>query len=150
MAHREPYPFRTVDIIVVEFKGKRKVGIPQQEQTAFVARSKLIPVNEEGRLQLNVRLLTPDDSWLTVYIEAVALFDYLNDEDKTNEDLQLDFVNNQGLLLTWMQLRSFLRQLTVLMGIPPIDISVPERFSLRKEDLFPKPKDKATEETITE
>lgn len=130
MTSKNKYPFDQVNIFLIALSFSRKQSIPDKVEMPITIEAKTA---EPGfpRLQVNLKVKTPDDSIIAFNIEAVGLFDYLGEKKEYDKELDLEFVEEKALYLVWVYIDQLVNIVTSQMGINPIKLKPPTNFDLQ-------------------
>jgi len=94
---------------------------------------KLFPRKKNAhRFQFNVRAISPPEAPINLLLELVALFDYSNKDTDPDNDLIIEYLEDQGLLLLTPMITQFLSILTSQMGMQPIIARPPSKIFLKE------------------
>lgn len=118
------FPYRMVNVFFVSLNIKREMKMPDELEFPITIQSKLIEP-EFPRLQINLRVFTPEDSPLVFDMELIGLFDYIGNEPEYDHDMNEKFLIERGFYLVYPYSGQLLRIITGQMGINPIDTPLP-------------------------
>lgn len=126
------YPFSLADVFFVSLNFRRMPKMPEPLEININAQTKVVLESYPEKLQVNLKLITPEDSPLTFSIETVGMFDYTGDDPEKDKSLIALFIANRGLHMMWGYLKQLIQIITGQMGMRPINLSIPVTFDLKE------------------
>lgn len=136
MPKNAEWPLAVEDIFLSNINLGRQPSMPDNIEIQLLAETKINLRNKNKFLQVNVKLKSADDMHIKMMITAIGLFRYLDNKADENQELIADYVNRFAIPIVWSFIKTNIKTITSSMGIPPINIPMPNLFLMPKESIF--------------
>ena len=80
---------------------------------------------EFPRLQMNVKVSTPEDTPISFSFEIVGIFNYVGESKQYEKELNREFVSSKALDLIWVLAVQTVKIITGQMGMNPVQLNTP-------------------------
>ena len=125
------FPFRLDSAFFTSLQFRRVPELPDPLQLGIVTQVRLHSEHFPDKLQIDLKIGTPDDQPLMLSVELVGLFSAVEGEPKPDHDVLYDFVNEKALHMLWPYVAQIVRQITGQMGTDPVNIPTPHAFDFK-------------------
>lgn len=82
------------------------------------------------RIQLNLRVSSPEDAPLHFKVELVGLFDYVGEGKAYDKERHRKFISHTGFHMLWPYVNQIIRIVTGEMGMNPLNAVMPASPSI--------------------
>lgn len=130
MTPETKYPFKLTHVFFSTVNCRRKPEMPADIETEFSIQVRVEHGDYPQKLQVNLKIESPDDSPLTVQLELISIFELVEDLPKPAVSEVMDFLNDQALHMLWPYVKQMISQLTGQMGMNPVNIPTPYSYNL--------------------
>ena len=129
------FPFRLREAFFIELRFNRAPEVPQQLQLNFSTAIKVVKEKFPDNLQVNVKLSTKDvpPQPIDISVELVGLFDLVENQGTPEPEILDKFLNERALFILWPYISQCIKQITVQMGMGPINLPIPFYFAGKTE-----------------
>jgi len=142
MTQEQKYPYQLVNtfIVSISFNRARKLP-PTMELPTNIG----VQYTEPGfpRIQVGLKVSSPEDSLVPFNIEVIGLFDYTGQKKEYDKPLNKEFVEEKALHMLWVYSSQMVKLVTSQMGMNPLEVRSPISFT-KPETIQPTSKKKKT------
>ena len=123
------YPFRLTNAFFSTVNCRRKPEMPANIETEFSIQVRVEHGDYPQKLQVNLKIESPDTSPLAVQLELISIFELVEDFPRPTANIIVHFLNEQALHMLWPYAKQMISQLTGQMGMNPINIQTPYSYN---------------------
>jgi preprotein translocase subunit SecB len=128
------FPFQLRNAFFKSLEFYRDSNLPKQFEFPITVSINVHADDFPARVQVNVKLETPDDGPLKLCVELIGLFVLVENHPAPDESILPDFINERALHMLWPYLYQAVRQITAMMGTNPVDIKIPYAFEFQPQE----------------
>ena len=129
MINATNYPYEVINIFLISLTFKRGNAAPPPLELPISSEIKMVEP-EFPRLQVNVKVSTPEDTPISFNFEIVGVFNYIGESKQYEKDLNKEFVSKKALDLIWVHATQMVRMITGQMGMNPVQLKTPVFFDV--------------------
>ena len=137
MTQETRFPWRLDNAFFTSLRFRRVPELPDPLQVGITTQARLHSEHFPDKLQIDLKIETPDDQPLMLSVELVGLFSAVEGEPKPDPSILADFVNEKALYVLWPYIVHMVRQITGQMGTNPVNISTPHSFGFKPAEQAP-------------
>ena len=134
MTQETRFPLRLDNAFFTSLQFRRIPELPDPLQLGIITQVRLHSEHFPDKLQIDLKVETPDDQPLTLSVELVGLFSAIEGEPKPDPGILSDFVNERALYMLWPYIVQIVRQVTGQMGTNPVNILTPHTFDFKSTE----------------
>ncbi len=123
------FPFGLTEAFFVTLELSRVAELPQPLDLNLSVEARVDDSDFPDKLQVGLRVKSPDESPLKVCLELIGLFDRVPGQPEPDRSIIQDFVNERAFYILWSYVEQTVRQTTGLMGMRPLKIKNPYYFA---------------------
>ncbi len=131
------FPFRLHNAIFTSLEFRRQPEMPEPLQLQLSTEIRIHDDKFPDRLQIDLRLKTPGEQPLKLFVELVSLFDLVEDQPKPDRSIIPDFINQQALYMVWPYMTQMVKYMTGQMGTSSVNVPTPLIFSFKPPEEKP-------------
>jgi preprotein translocase subunit SecB len=124
MSNAVDFPFELLNIFLINLNFKRGNAVPTSIELPVSTEIKMVE-SEFPRLQVNVKIHTPEDTPVSFNFEVVGVFNYIGENKACDQELNKRFVSQKALDLIYVHAIQMVRIITGQMGMNPVNLKTP-------------------------
>lgn len=130
MLQETHFPFRLKQAFFKTLEFHREPEMPEQLNVNFSVQVKTHDEGLPDRLEIHLKIETPEGQPLTFCVELIGIFGPIEDMPEPSHDILAEFVNERALHMLWPYLYQITHQVTGQMLANPLKIPTPHMFDL--------------------
>lgn len=131
MTQETRFPLQLDNVFFTSLQFRRVPELPDPLQLNILTQVRVYGEQFPDRLQIDLKIETPDDQPLMLSVELVGLFSAVEGQPKPDPSILSDFVNEKALYMLWPYMVQVVRQITSQMGTNPVNIMTPYVFDFK-------------------
>lgn len=129
MTNELKYPYKLVNIFVVSISLRRDTQLaPKVELPTEIGIRQVEP--EFPRLQVSMKVSSPQDTPVSFSLEVVGLFDYIGPKKEYDRALNKEFVQERASHMLFVYCTQLIRLVSGQLGMNPLQLGGPISFDL--------------------
>ena len=129
------HPYKLESAFFISLKFERISEVPMKLQLKYSVDIKSVDEENQKRLQIFLRFRTHDDQPVNINIELVGIFKLADENLVPDKKALNEFIFDQAIYILWPNISEIVKQITVLMGLNPIQLPLPYNINFENKDL---------------